>query len=119
MLCPPFPAGWDAVTLMRFMTCLAVNGVPSLSKYSRISAGSPGTYGAAERGPGIGPCWPWLETLRVVSRSPPPASSEMMFVPGAATLTHGPCIENSATAPSCCVEGTEMTYSEKHGGGTM
>src|SRR5690606_38236782 len=46
-------------------------------------------------------------------------SREMMPVPGAATLTHGPCMLKSAKPPVSSMAATDRTSSENHGGVTI
>src|SRR5690606_3985447 len=113
--CPSGAAGWCAVYLMRSMTCVAV----SFGYLCRTSAATPHTYGAAKLVPSTGAASPLGSMVWLTSRSEPSAgSSEMMSVPGAATLTHGPFMLKFAAPPLSSMAATDSTWSEKIGGET-
>ena len=104
-MCPPAAAGCDAVCLIRFITWSALRS----GNRSRTSAASPATYGAAKLVPWIGDGWPSWSIVWFASPLGLAGSSEMISVPGAATLTHGPWMENSAGSPLRSIAATEST----------
>src|SRR4051794_6267254 len=112
---PPGAPGCCAVASIRCTTWRALR----FGNCARTSAARPATYGDAKLVPWIGPALPPSTTW--LARFGPPfadGSSDVISVPGAATLTQGPLTLNEATEPFWSIAATEST-SENHGGLTI
>ncbi|COV16562.1 Uncharacterised protein [Mycobacterium tuberculosis] len=105
------PPGCLAVAVIRWMICAGVRS----GNRCRSRAARPDTYAAANEVPAMGtgpsrPCSAFTGS--------PVSPSATMFSAGAATSTHGPCIENELGIPVWPIPPTLNTSGAYHAGVT-